>query len=317
MSKRVFGNVAKTICALTATGMIVCFPAIAARVNKTISYSPQEIAGMGPVVPSGEAKWFLDYTNTYNQFGGTITYYDPGSGPKTFTIGGMGHGIQGFGTDEPVDIVGIEAVVTGSAYGDLDITPLDEGFMTFNYNTNVGAFGETLQPELVDTSKAVGIAWPSVGPAQILATVDENGPQYHNIMITQVKEDGVSAWSRHSDFMFEFDGKLCSLGGMSGCPIIQNGKLVGALSAKLADDSSIGMGVSAADMITAQKRVLNGTRPKMSLRKIVAGNKGLVNFLWLLSAAGLTVPPLGPLYKKYGKKLADKVIGPLEDEPDR
>ena len=313
-----FKSVPKSFCFAAALGMVISFQVVANRLDSFTSYSPQELAEMGPVVPSGEAKWFVDFDNTNNRFGGTITYYDPNNGsPGTFALGSMGHGIDGVGYDQALHIVGVEATVHGTSGGNLQIMDLDEGWISLDRNTNVGAFGETLQPELVDTKKAMGVAWPKVGPAQVLTTVDEKGPQYHDIMITEVKENDVTPYSSHSDFEFTFVNGPGSAGGMSGSPIIQDGKLVGALSAAIERDNSIAFGVSAADMITAQKKVMDGKQPKMSVRKLMANNKGFIKFLWLLSAAGLTIPLLKPFYKKLGNKIVDKVMGDMMDEPDR
>lgn len=84
------------------------------------------------------------------------------------------------------------------------------------------------------------------GKAQILTTVDENGPQYYDIKITKLlAQDEAGPKSMVIEVT---DPKLLDktggiVQGMSGSPIIQNGKIVGAVTHVLINNPKVGYGI--------------------------------------------------------------------------
>ena len=94
----------------------------------------------------------------------------------------------------------------------------------------------------------------TTGKAQIYTTVNGQTPCYYDVRI-----DGINPNSDSKNFEITVtDPKLIEqtggiLQGMSGSPLIQNGKLIGAVTHVLVDDSCKGYGIFAETMLeTAQ-----------------------------------------------------------------
>ena len=186
---------------------------------------------------------------------GTVTFCDP----ETGVYGALGHSI----TDEEPGIcvplesgVISEAVITGVTPG----APGSPGALNGDFgsgavlgsverNSELGIYGVAERP-LGSITAEVGLAQP--GPAVILATVEGNQVREFRIHISRVwREDG------REQLMFSVtDPELCALTGgvvqgMSGCPILQEGKLVGAVTHVLLNDPTRGCGLGIRDMLAA------------------------------------------------------------------
>ena len=92
------------------------------------------------------------------------------------------------------------------------------------------------------------------GKAEILTTIDGIKPQLYDCEIINIKHD-----SETKNLVIEItDNELLEktggiVQGMSGSPIIQNGKLIGAVTHVLVDDPTKGYGIFAENMLeTAQ-----------------------------------------------------------------
>ena len=88
------------------------------------------------------------------------------------------------------------------------------------------------------------------GSAQIISTVDENGPKYYDIQITKVYQ---SASDQRNLIIKVTDEELIEktggiVQGMSGSPIIQNGMLIGAVTHVFVDNATEGYGIFAQNM---------------------------------------------------------------------
>jgi hypothetical protein len=128
-----------------------------------------------------------------------------------------------------------------------------------NFPKNWVEFGKILN-DLNVSSKTVPVALKQEvkeGAAQIICTVDENGPKYYDVEITKVL---VSDTRNQRNLTIKITDKnlINKTGGivqgMSGSPIIQNGMLVGAVTHVFLDDCTEGYGILAEDMIeTAEK----------------------------------------------------------------
>ena len=115
-------------------------------------------------------------------------------------------------------------------------------------NTNIGIYGRynvTPYGQLIEIAQK-GCA--TIGKAQIYTTVDGNKPQFYDIEIVKVVEQ--STPKEKGLVIHVCDEKLIEktggiVQGMSGSPIIQNGKLVGAVTHVFIDDATRGYGVHA------------------------------------------------------------------------
>jgi stage IV sporulation protein B len=92
------------------------------------------------------------------------------------------------------------------------------------------------------------------GPASILCTVGPEGMQEYSVEIVEVARQ--SAPSQRSMVLKVTDERLLErtggiVQGMSGSPIIQNGKLVGAVTHVLVNDPTRGYGIFIENMLEA------------------------------------------------------------------
>ena len=195
---------------------------------------------------------------------GTITFYDP----NTDSFGGLGHGICDVDTGElmplgsgeivPVTISGIVKGQKGKAGELKGYFSSDLSIGTLSINGEAGVYGR-LDSNPVSGVSAVQVAMRhevSPGDAKIIATLDETGPKEYDIQIESVnyREDAVSK----NLVIRVTDPELLSLTGgivqgMSGSPIIQNGKLVGAVTHVFVNDPTRGYGIFAENMLQAMQ----------------------------------------------------------------
>ena len=194
---------------------------------------------------------------------GTMTFYDPQSG----TFGALGHGVTDVDTGQllPLDHGSImdasvkavkkgERASPGELKGDFDLTR-DSG--TLYANTECGIFGK-LSAE--DAAKITGAALPiakkdeiKTGRAAILATVSGNETREYDIEIEKIYSPSGS--TRNLLLRVTDEELLAQTGGvvqgMSGSAILQDGKIIGAVTHVLLDDPSRGYGIFIENMLSA------------------------------------------------------------------
>ena len=90
------------------------------------------------------------------------------------------------------------------------------------------------------------------GPAQILTTVADGEPQYYNVTIESIEYKNSSRVKNlvvlvTDEVLLEKTGGIVQ--GMSGSPIIQNGKIVGAVTHVFLNDPTRGYGIFAENMV--------------------------------------------------------------------
>lgn len=190
---------------------------------------------------------------------GTITFYNPSTG----AFGGLGHPICDSDTGEllplssgeicDVSITGYKKGSNGSP-GELHGRFLSGSQLgTVSQNTNSGVFGlldkspsKNEELEIADNDEV------KTGKAEILTTISGSEPQKFSINIEQVNSDDPDLKNlviRVTDKnLLEETGGI--LQGMSGSPIIQNGKLVGAVTHVFVNNSSMGYGIFANTMFS-------------------------------------------------------------------
>ena len=191
---------------------------------------------------------------------GTITYIDPATG----LFGGLGHGICEPESGEVIEISGgtVTGVILGGTKrgeagkpGELSGILTDRSLGEVYANTPSGVFGK-LNSIPTGTATAVKIAKRTevhTGKAQIYSTVKNGKTAKYDIEITEVDT------SSHGTKCFKIrvtDPTLIALTGgivrgMSGSPIIQDGKLVGAVTHVLVADPTEGYGIFIENMLSA------------------------------------------------------------------
>ena len=190
---------------------------------------------------------------------GTLTYYDP----QTGFYGCLGHGINdmdsgvmiplGKGSLYPATIVGVKKSspgTPGELCGDFVAQSACGNILK---NSSCGVFG-LLKANQPDPKKAIPAADENeikLGPATVLTNVGGDQTQSFSVEITRVYRgdpDGRSLMLTVKDQkLLEKAGGIVQ--GMSGSPIIQNGKLIGAVTHVLVSDPTKGFGVSIEKML--------------------------------------------------------------------
>ncbi len=190
---------------------------------------------------------------------GTVTYIDP----DTLNFAGLGHGIcegktgslMPLRSGEVCDVV-ISRVVKGrqGIPGELRgcLGTLKWGELTKNCHTGVYGKLEKL-PENISTQPLPVAKKEEVkaGGAYILCTTDNNRIEQYEIEITRVRFDNND--TRNYSIKITDEKLLSKTGGivqgMSGSPIIQDGRIIGAVTHVLLDDPTSGYGIFIGNML--------------------------------------------------------------------
>ena len=195
---------------------------------------------------------------------GTVTFVKE----DTLAFAGLGHGICDSTSGEilkiengyisNVTISGISKGKCGTP-GELKGTIDSEKCGKLISNTEVGIYGVfTNPPELLN--KKVEIASMDevkTGAATILCTLDNNTREEFDIKISEINHDTLS---KTKNYIIKVTDKdlLSKTGGivqgMSGSPIIQNGKLIGAVTHVMINDPTTGYGIYIGNMINEMKK---------------------------------------------------------------
>lgn len=193
---------------------------------------------------------------------GTVSFIEPESG----VFGSLGHPVCDVDTGNmlPVksgyvqrsEVISSQKGVRGTPgalYGVFDKGKEDGVILA---NTNAGLFGSFSQV-VWDEQQAVPIATSTeikTGDATILCCVDGSEVAEYTVRIVRINDD-LSAQSRNLLLKVTDQRLLDATGGivqgMSGSPILQNGKLVGAVTHVLVDDPTQGYGIFIENMICA------------------------------------------------------------------
>ena len=201
---------------------------------------------------------------------GTLTFYSP----TTNVICGLGHGICDSETETlltleqgefvSAEVVAIEKGTSGKP-GQLKGRFSGKSISEFNLNSNNGVYGKlTSEIQIGNLTKIALKQEIKEGNAQIYTTIDETGPRAFDCKIKiNGKKDSQNLIVEVTDEeLLSITGGIVQ--GMSGSPIIQNGKLIGAVTHVLVDDPTKGYGIFAEKMLeTAQ-----GIAEKEKLREV-------------------------------------------------
>ena len=190
---------------------------------------------------------------------GTLTFYDADQG----TFAGLGHGICDVDTGEILPLLNgeiVTAAISGVTKG-VKGTPGElRGYFSDNRaignlyaNLETGVYGSMLRQPV--SNQAVPVAMKQEvkpGEAQVLTTIDGVTPAYYSIEIERVNykenQPTKNMVIRITDSrLLENTGGIVQ--GMSGSPIIQNGKLIGAVTHVLVNDPARGYAIFAENML--------------------------------------------------------------------
>lgn len=187
---------------------------------------------------------------------GTISFYNP----ETNDFAALGHGVYDKNTGELLKIeegsllnskvisiskgeYGMPGEIKGALIEDDKLGDIEK-------NTEFGIYG-SLNINNISSNDKIKVASRSEikkGLAYILCSIDGNEPKEYEIEIENINiENNINNRSMKiritdEELIEKTGGIIC---GMSGCPIIQNGKLIGVVTNVLVNNSEVGYGVFA------------------------------------------------------------------------
>ncbi len=191
---------------------------------------------------------------------GTLTYLDPVSG----SYGALGHGISDSKTSTIVPLRDGELLPSkvesvkrgrpgepGELIGSFDTS---KSIATIDKNDETGIFGKVTDKALANAQKTYMTAEKNElhrGKATILSNIDGDEVKEYDIEITSIYFDGEKTKNmliRATDpeLIEKTGGIVC---GMSGSPILQDGKLVGAVTHVLVGDPTKGYAIFIDNML--------------------------------------------------------------------
>ncbi|MBE6975667.1 MAG: SpoIVB peptidase [Ruminococcaceae bacterium] len=189
---------------------------------------------------------------------GTVTWYDP----ETGVFATLGHGVNGNagllplteGSAYSARVVAVNKGRSGKPGQLIGAVENKEPVGILTRNTAQGVFGKGENPW---QGKAMEVADPGevkTGSAVILSTVSGEGVQEYSVDILKIypraKHSGRNLLIRVTDArLLEITGGIVQ--GMSGSPIIQDGKLIGAVTHVLVNDPTTGYGIFIENMLDA------------------------------------------------------------------
>ncbi len=211
------------------------------------------------------------YSDTEGRFTTGLYVRDSGAGigtvtfiiPKTCAFAGLGHGICDGSDGELIpmqrgSVVGvtISGVVRGLAGSPGEVKGYFSSGKTGTLlgNTHCGVFGvfASLPDKIPSAPVSLGLRNEvKEGRAYIYSMLDSDSPRQYEIEISEIRRDSTT----NKCFTVKVtDPELIAktggiIQGMSGSPIIQNGKLIGAVTHVLINDPTTGYGIFIENML--------------------------------------------------------------------
>ena len=200
---------------------------------------------------------------------GTVTFYEP----STQKFGALGHGITDIDTGDLLNIASGEFVTAnilnikkgengnpGKIQGTVEE---QETIGKISKNTEFGIYGkiDNMSSLNIDKSKEMEVALRDeieLGKATILCSLDNQSVKEYEIEITKIyKENNYNNKSMEirvtDEELIEKTGGIIQ--GMSGSPIIQNGKFVGAVTHVLVNSATEGYAIFGDLMLKQSKEI--------------------------------------------------------------
>ena len=195
---------------------------------------------------------------------GTLTYV-----LEDGTFGGLGHGICESETGELVPMLGgsvLGVTINGTNKGQRGVPGELKGYFnsakigTIHKNSEVGVFGTLIRKprEICDKTYSLGLKDEvREGEATVICTLDDNVRREYRAEIFNVNRNAQG--NKCFNIKITDETLLAKTGGivqgMSGSPIIQNGKLIGAITHVLVNDPTTGYGIFIENMMTEMATV--------------------------------------------------------------
>lgn len=201
---------------------------------------------------------------------------DSSAGIGTFTFctyegvfGGLGHAVYDIDTGKKLPLgsgeivrASIESVKQGICGSPGELCgefARDESIGNININTDCGLYGKLNTPICPNKPVEVGFKQEvKLGNAYIYCTVEKDKPKQYSVVI-----ESIDMASKLKNLVVKItDKKLLNLTGgivqgMSGSPILQCGKIIGAITHVFLNDPTRGYGVFAETMLEVSDDVLN------------------------------------------------------------
>ena len=190
---------------------------------------------------------------------GTVTYVCP----ETLEFGALGHGICDGATGVIMPIrkgsamdVGIGGVVKGKSGkpGEIKGHFLSKRLGSVRNNTECGVFGVFTCADTLGEPIPIGHKNEvKEGKAVIRTTLGDDGVKEYEIEISKINRESTD----NKSFLINVTDKALKdrtggiIQGMSGSPIIQDGKLVGAVTHVMVNDPTTGYGIFIENMLNA------------------------------------------------------------------
>ena len=193
---------------------------------------------------------------------GTVTFIDPTTG----AFGGLGHGICDVDTGELMPMqrgtvvdVTINGVIPGAcgAPGELRGSFLAAKRGALVRNTVCGVFGAFSSiPKAPEAAMPIALKDEiHAGEAYIWCTLDDSGPAKYTVELSAINKNATG--SKCFTVKVTDPALIAKTGGivqgMSGSPIIQDGKLIGAVTHVLINDPTTGYGIFIENMLDEMK----------------------------------------------------------------
>ena len=196
---------------------------------------------------------------------GTVTYVSP----EDNSFGGLGHGICDSTTGELVPMERgnlMDVTLSGVEKGLVGDPGEIKGYFGGNKlgsvlkNTNCGVFGFYADiPKEANKLLPIGLRGEiENGKAVLVCTLDDNGATEYEIELSGINQSA-SPQSNKCFTVKITDPKLIEktggiIQGMSGSPILQNGKIVGAVTHVFVNDPTKGYGIFIENMISEAEK---------------------------------------------------------------
>lgn len=233
----------------------------------SISYQREEEKHQTVLTPAlsvSDGRWHIGLWVRDSSAGiGTLTFCDPTSG----AFGGLGHAICDVDTGQLMPLSQGE-VVHASITGLLPGMPGEPGELQGAFcgsevwgvverNCPSGIFGEFCSDwsdfPLISTAHSQEV---KEGPAKMLCTISGTEPRYYDVEIERIHSyDDQSG--RNLILHITDEELLCQTGGilqgMSGSPLVQNGKLIGAVTHVFVNDPTRGYGIFIDTMLNSME----------------------------------------------------------------
>ena len=192
---------------------------------------------------------------------GTMTWFDP----ETQEYGALGHSITDVDTGKIMDVSKgeiVQAEIIGADKGDEG----NPGMLVGNFlsyegsiesNNEYGITGIVENTWMISSQEALEVAAPSEvkeGDAQILCCIEGTEPAAYNVKIEKVMTGKL--WGEKNMVIKIDDNRILEktggiVQGMSGSPVLQNGKIVGAVTHVFVNDPTRGYGIFIENMLDA------------------------------------------------------------------